>query len=203
MHLWIICTGRNSVASKLYETRRNKYEPRKFANLRYICFIPRTLVLAGFLHCMVTGQVFCSGIYEQGLARLNKPPIKALAQKGGLTVERHDVIYCSGTAKMPQESYFGNIGVSLTVEVLVERNSGKIIAADCNLVNGIARFFIVRLLVGHRLPESFEKIEEILHRTFLSETKKAVITALRKISDKYNNLSDERPGKVVNRRPAP
>ncbi len=95
------------------------------------------------------------------------------------------IILFSGYAKLPTgitaSEMYKVVGIILTVNV----DTGLIVEADCTLATGLARRHVSNILVGKSLKHGPDQILHLVDQTYQGSAKKAIITALRIIYDKY------------------
>lgn len=95
------------------------------------------------------------------------------------------IILFSGYAKLPTgitaSEMYKVVGVILTVDV----DTGLIVEADCTLATRLARKHVSTILVGKSLKHGPDQILHLVDQTYQGSAKKAIITALRIIYDKY------------------
>lgn len=74
----------------------------------------------------------------------------------------------------------------MALVVLVDMRTGEIVDADCTLSVSISERFVARALIGGNLRDDLEELAARISRTYQGNAKKAIITALRVVADKYN-----------------
>jgi hypothetical protein len=96
----------------------------------------------------------------------------------------------SGYAKLPTgitaSEMYKVVGVILTIDV----ETGVIIEADCTLATRLARKHVASILVGHTLKNGPDPILHLVDKTYQGSAKKAIITAMRIIYDKYRGFQE-------------
>lgn len=83
---------------------------------------------------------------------------------------------------------YRTIGVILIIDV----KNGQIVDADCNfLATDLASRHIARALTKHNINEGPEILGKIVDRIYQGGAKRAIITAIKLIYDKYRNFMAE------------
>lgn len=93
----------------------------------------------------------------------------------------------SGYAKLPTGITASELYKIIGVIVLVNMDTGEIIEADCTLATQLARRHVSAALVGHMLTDGPDQLAQLIDKIYQGNAKKAIITALRIIYDKYRN----------------
>ncbi len=97
-------------------------------------------------------------------------------------------ILLATNAKMPSGTAAKQVYENLTMVLIVERESGRIAAADCSFVTKAARDFVSRLLVGYELRQGPERLVAAIHEVYFGPMKKALISAIRTLAAQYAEL---------------
>lgn len=101
------------------------------------------------------------------------------------------LVLFSGYAKLPvgitASEMYKVIGVILVVRV----ETGEIVEADCTLATTVARNYVANSLVGHSLKNGPESVLRIIDKQYQGSAKKAIMTSLRIIFDKYRSFMEE------------
>lgn len=102
----------------------------------------------------------------------------------------------TGYAKFPARITADEIYHFLCISLEVERETGKIIDADCTLVTELSRKFFTRIICGYSILHDFHVIEEVLEDRYQGNARRAIITAMRRIREQYLSYSkkDEKEG---------
>lgn len=85
---------------------------------------------------------------------------------------------------MPKGITATEIYGSVAVGILADIKTGEIIDIECSLVTNLARNFVRSIVKGHNLLE-FDKIEKVFAKRYYGSAEKALITAIKRCSDKY------------------
>lgn len=75
------------------------------------------------------------------------------------------------------------------VVLLVNEDTGEIIQADCTLATAVARNHVSSILVGKQIANP-DHLVRIVDTTYQGSAKKAIITAIRIIYDKYRSYKE-------------
>lgn len=101
------------------------------------------------------------------------------------------LVLFSGYAKLPvgitASEMYKVIGVILVIRV----ETGEIIEADCTLATHVAREYVSRLLLGQSLKNGPDTVLRIIDKRYQGSAKKAIMTSLRIIYDKYHSFMEE------------
>jgi len=100
-------------------------------------------------------------------------------------------MFISGYAKLPQGITANKLYDVIAIGLLVDKETGKILDADCSLVTRVAQSFVRELLIGESL-NNFEKIEDKLKRQYFGSAKKALISACKICNEKYIQIIENR-----------
>jgi len=96
-------------------------------------------------------------------------------------------ILLTGYARLPKGITATEIYGSVAIGILADKKTGTIMDIECSLVTELARNFVKRLVKGHNLKE-FDKIEAVLTKHYYGSAEKALITAIKRCCDKYNQI---------------
>ena len=101
------------------------------------------------------------------------------------------LVLFSGYAKLPvgitASEMYKVIGVILVIRV----ETGEIIEADCTLATAVARNYVSRLLVGQSIKNGPETVLRLIDKIYQGSAKKAIMTSMRIIYDKYRSFMEE------------
>lgn len=100
-------------------------------------------------------------------------------------------ILFSGYAKLPTGITASELYRLIGIIVVVDVKTGIIVKADCTLATELARQHVISFIEGYNLNEGPEKLQEIFERVYQGGAKKAIVTVLRIIYDKYRSYSIE------------
>lgn len=99
-------------------------------------------------------------------------------------MDREKVLF-SGYARLPSGTVSGEIYKVMALVVVVDLEQGTILEAECTLSTSLSARFVTHLLVGKSLRGNLSELVELINTSYQGSAKKAIITALRIISDKY------------------
>lgn len=102
-------------------------------------------------------------------------------------MNKDDIVLFSSYAKLPSGTASGELFRVMALVVLVEVSTGKIVNADCTLSTRTSEKFIARMLVGGSLAHGPDKLIRVINDNYQGSAKKAIVTALRGIFDKYES----------------
>lgn len=108
-----------------------------------------------------------------------------------LTSQDDGLILFSGYAKLPLGITASELYKVIGVIVVIRMETGEIIEADCTLATNTARAFVSRTLVGQSLKNGPDQLLRIIDRLYQGSAKKAIMTSLRIIYDKYRSFIEE------------
>ena len=74
--------------------------------------------------------------------------------------------------------------------VIVDIDTGEILDADCTLATQLACKYVNKILVGQSFDHGSDQVIRILDQAYQGSAKKAIITAIRIIYDKYRSYKD-------------
>jgi len=96
-----------------------------------------------------------------------------------------NVVLFSSYAKLPSGTVSGEVFKVMAVVVLIDITTGKIIDADCTLSTRTAERFVKDILVGAGLANGPDKLIAAVNETYQGSAKKAIITAIKGVYDRY------------------
>ena len=96
----------------------------------------------------------------------------------------------SGYAKLPTGITASEIYRVIGIIVIVDMETEVIIEADCTLATGLARRQVCRFLEGSSLKDGVATIVGQVEEGYQGSTKKAIVTAVRIIYDKYRSYRE-------------
>lgn len=91
----------------------------------------------------------------------------------------------SGYARLPSGTVSSELYGVMALVLIVDIQTGRILEADCTLSTRLAERFVISLLVGQSLNDKPENLIAKINQVYQGSAKKAIITALRTIIDKY------------------
>ncbi len=105
-----------------------------------------------------------------------------------ITPHKEGVVLISGYAKLPANITSEEIYHTAVVVVLVDMQMGTIVKAEYSAVTNVAKDFVSNLLVGYNLNDGMDTLIDRFNRTYFGQAKKAIITSLKMIYSKYEDL---------------
>lgn len=97
------------------------------------------------------------------------------------------LVLFSGYAKLPTGITASELYKIIGLIILVDMETGEITEVDCTLATQLARRHVSAALVGHMITDGPEHLAQVIDKIYQGNAKKAIITALRIIYDKYRN----------------
>ncbi|HWR29134.1 MAG TPA: DUF3870 domain-containing protein [Negativicutes bacterium] len=108
-----------------------------------------------------------------------------------MAVNDEGLVLFSGYAKLPvgitASEMYKVIGVILVIRV----ETGEIVEADCTLATNVAREYVARILTGQSLKHGPDGVLRNVDKRYQGSAKKAIMTSLRIIYDKYRSFMEE------------
>ncbi|XEQ92852.1 hypothetical protein SCACP_17030 [Sporomusa carbonis] len=98
-------------------------------------------------------------------------------------------ILFSGYAKLPTGITASEVYKVIGVVLLIDEDTGMILEADCTLATAVARNHVSSILVGKSIAMP-DQLVSIVDKTYQGSAKKAIITAIRIIHDKYRSYKE-------------
>lgn len=111
-------------------------------------------------------------------------PFITILHKDDHMVNETTVLF-SGYARLPSGTVSSELYGVMALVLLVDIQTGQIVEADCTLSTRLAERFVNQLLVGQNLNDNPEGLIRKINLVYQGSAKKALITALRTIIDKY------------------
>ncbi len=99
-------------------------------------------------------------------------------------------IFISGYAKLPIGTTAEELYKVIAVGISVDKNTGKILEADCSLVTKVAKEHVRRILIGRNLLD-IDEIEGAFNERYYGTAKKALISSTKKCHEKFKHLLAE------------
>ncbi|VBB05999.1 Hypothetical protein LUCI_1210 [Lucifera butyrica] len=101
-----------------------------------------------------------------------------------------NLVLFSGYAKLPTGITASEMYKVIGLVVLIDVDSGEIVEADCTLATRVARDHVSTALVGNSIKNGPDYLIHLIDRIYQGSAKKAVITAIRIIYDKYRSYKE-------------
>lgn len=96
----------------------------------------------------------------------------------------------SGYAKLPTGITASEMYKVIGLVVVVNIDTGEILEADCTLATHVASKHVAMAIVGGSLQNGPEPLVNIIDQIYQGSAKKAIITSIRIICDKYRSYKD-------------
>jgi hypothetical protein len=93
-------------------------------------------------------------------------------------------VFVTGYAKLPQGITASELYHVICIGLLVERDTGIIVDAECSLVTNLARRVFKELVLNKNLRK-INDIEKEFSEVYYGSAKKALISALKTCHEKY------------------
>lgn len=103
---------------------------------------------------------------------------------------KEKIVLFSGYAQLPAGTAASEMHKVMGIVVLVEMSTGKIIEADCTLSTRLAERFVSNILIGRSLKQGTAEINSHINDVYQGSAKRAIITILNIIHDKYMSYSE-------------
>lgn len=98
-------------------------------------------------------------------------------------------IFVTGYAKLPKGITATELYRVIAVGLIVDKNTGIIVDADCSLVTRVAKEFFREIVIGKSLNE-YQEIHDEFKDKYFGSAKKALISALKTCAEKYKQIID-------------
>lgn len=95
------------------------------------------------------------------------------------------IVLFSGYARLPSGTVASELHGIMGLVLLIDIKDGTIIEAECTLSTRLAERFIVSLLIGKQLTHDPVDLIDAIHDVYQGAAKKAIVTSLRIVADKY------------------
>jgi hypothetical protein len=96
-------------------------------------------------------------------------------------------VFVTGYAKLPQGITASELYTVICVGILVDKETGIILDAECSLVTSLAKRVFKELVVNKNLND-IESIEAGFVKHYYGSAKKALISAMRTCHEKLNQI---------------
>lgn len=96
-------------------------------------------------------------------------------------------IFLTGYAKLPKGITATELYHVIAVGLIVDKETGIIIDADCSLVTRVAREFFKELVVGKNLNDC-QELQVIFKEKYYGSAKKALLSALKTCNEKFKQI---------------
>jgi hypothetical protein len=99
-------------------------------------------------------------------------------------------IFFSGYAKLPAGITATEMYKVIGVVVVIDPETEIIGEADCTLATEVGRIFVKNIMTGYSMAQGIEPLLRTVDARYQGSAKKAIITALKIINDKYRSYKD-------------
>lgn len=96
-------------------------------------------------------------------------------------------VFVTGYAKLPQGITASELYTVICVGLLVDKETGNIVDAECSLVTSLAKRVFKTLVVDQDIKD-IDAIEAGFVETYFGSAKKALISAMRTCHEKYSQI---------------
>lgn len=101
-----------------------------------------------------------------------------------------NTVFFSGYAKLPSGITANEMYKVIGVVIVVDMQTEKIVEADCTLATQVGRNFISHIMVGHSIANGIDLLLREIDDRYQGSAKKAIITSLKIINDKYRSFKE-------------
>ncbi len=101
-------------------------------------------------------------------------------------------ILISAHAKLPSGIAAAEMYGVMALVLVVDVAEGTIVDVECTLSTKMAERFVAKLLTGKSLKHGPKELIELIEAVYQGSAQKAIITALRDISNKYGRIRSQR-----------
>lgn len=101
-------------------------------------------------------------------------------------IKENHVLF-SGYAKLPAGITASELYRLIGIIVVVDVNTGVVMKADCTMATELARQHVISFIEGYNLNDGPDKLQETFEKVYQGGAKKAIVTVIRIIYDKYRS----------------
>lgn len=105
-------------------------------------------------------------------------------------MERND-LFITGYAKLPQGITATELYTVIAVGMIVDYDTGIIYDVDCTLATEMAKNYVKQLVNGRSIYD-LDGLEAAFNEKYHGSAKKALLSAIRIINEKYINIKKNR-----------
>lgn len=102
-------------------------------------------------------------------------------------MNKQNLVLFSGYAKLPAGITASEMYKVIGLIVLIDVEKDIIVEADCTLATKLANKHVSGALIGRSIKDGVDPLVRIVDQIYQGSAKKAIITALRIIYDKYRS----------------
>lgn len=103
-----------------------------------------------------------------------------------------NTIFFTGHAKLPSAITAEKLYEVIAIGVEVDPQTGVIIDSDCTLATDVGKKFFKKITIGYSLKNGIEPLTSIIEKRYHGSARKAIITALKLIYEKWQTYERER-----------
>ncbi len=107
-----------------------------------------------------------------------------------MAFSEQELVFFSGYAKLPLGITATEMYRVIGVVVVVDVETGTIVEADCTLATETGRNFIRNIIAGFSMAKGIEPLLQAIDTRYQGSAKKAIITTLKIIYDKYKSYRE-------------
>ncbi len=107
-----------------------------------------------------------------------------------MSISKLEPVFFSGYAKLPSGITATEMYRVIGVMIVVDMETETVLEADCTLITETGRNFVRSIIAGFCLAKGIEPLLGIIDLRYQGNAKRAIITALRIIYDKYKNYKE-------------
>jgi hypothetical protein len=97
-------------------------------------------------------------------------------------------IFVTGYAKLPKGITATELYHVIAVGLIVDKETGIIVDADCSLVTRVAKEFFKELVVGQNLNDC-QELHALFKDKYYGSAKKALLSALKTCNEKFKQIT--------------
>lgn len=100
-------------------------------------------------------------------------------------MDKENIVLFSSYAKLPTGTAASEMYKVLAIVILIDVETGIVVDADCTLSTKLSERFLASKIVGYSFTDGIEGLINHINAIYQGSAKKAVISALRIIYEKY------------------
>lgn len=107
-----------------------------------------------------------------------------------MSISKHESVFFSGYAKLPSGITATEMYRIIGVMIVVDMETETVMEADCTLITETGRNFVRNIIAGFCLANGIEPLLRTIDLRYQGNAKKAIISALKIIYDKYKSYKE-------------
>lgn len=107
-----------------------------------------------------------------------------------MAISHRELVFFSGYAKLPAGITATEVYRVIGVVVVVDMETDTIMETDCTLATETGRNFVRNIITDFCMADGIDPLLRIIDSRYQGSAKRAIITALRIIYDKYKSYKD-------------